>query len=132
MFCLIKIFWREKYLESALFVYNTTVHSTTGFTPFHALRGFPHSLEQIEGANSVEERLKIHATMTSMIHQKITENTQKAARRNENYKNRNTKVIEYQVGDKVGFYYRSEYLNEICYVFIKLLSDCLYHRFLRC
>jgi hypothetical protein len=60
-----------------------------------------YTIQQIEGGRSVEESLRIHALMTAHIHSKVLENSQKAAARTETYKNKNAKVVKFNVGDRV-------------------------------
>jgi hypothetical protein len=49
-----------KYQQDATYAYSTAVHAVTNYTPFHVLRGRPHTLEGIPDNETVESRLGKH------------------------------------------------------------------------
>lgn len=89
-----------------MFTYNTTPHSSTGFTPYELIYGHQATiLTSIQTSpkttytlddytNELKERLRA-------THQLDRENLKEEKRKSKQYYDRKTKPIHFQIGDKV-------------------------------
>ena len=94
------------------FTYNTTVHATTGFTPFKLLYGREavNPADRVTnvpnfGSTSELEYLKSLDKSLKHMHTIVRENIEKAGERNKAYYDKNRREVFFNVGDKVLVYY---------------------------
>ncbi|HVW99810.1 MAG TPA: reverse transcriptase domain-containing protein, partial [Candidatus Babeliaceae bacterium] len=95
----------SSWLSIAEFSYNNRVHSSTGFSPFFATKGYhvqsgitPSSNNSL---NKEEKRAQTFAETMAKIHQETRTAMEKANEDMKRYYDRKHKLEEYQVGDKV-------------------------------
>ena len=103
--------WNEFVLPVTL-AYNTSVHETTGFTPYESIFGHECKLPgdffakvPIKGYFDEVEYLLETDKQLELIHKIISENTLKSKLRNKRNFDKKRLHIEYEVGDQVMAYY---------------------------
>jgi hypothetical protein len=96
--------WSD-FLPSATFAYNTAVHSSTGYTPFYLMYG----REATEPQDMIKPVRNRNMTDVNMIFSQMwydalditKEKLEEAKEKQKAYYDRNTKRIEFKIGDKI-------------------------------
>ena len=96
--------WSD-FLPSATFAYNTAVHSSTGYTPFYLMYG----REATEPQDMIKPVRNRNMTDVNMIFSQMwydalditKEKLEEAKEKQKAYYDRNTKRVEFKIGDKI-------------------------------
>lgn len=94
----------DLYLNTAMFSYNTNVHSTTNFSPFELLFGFkpyiPKSIDTLEN-NTYTDYIRVLNHRLYYSRQKALQNIQLSKERSKKQYDSRTKPVTYNINDMV-------------------------------
>ena len=112
--------WPE-YLPELVYIYNSTVHSSTGYSPYYLLFGREPTLpidlilgtSQTQDTTSIDEWLEKHQKRLRDALQNATSNTMKSAEQRREQRNKNTKECPIAIGTRVLVRKRVQGRNKI-------------------
>jgi hypothetical protein len=95
----------DTYIKYATFAYNTSVHSSTGYTPFYLLKGFearePNDVLPAPRLLILSDPNNIFAKMWHEAKAFARQNLEAAQEKQKDYYDKNTKTVKYNIGDIV-------------------------------
>lgn len=99
----------DQWIQYSTFTYNTTPHTSTGYTPFELVYGFqarlPSSIQSMPNLNySYDDYLKDLKLKLQISHSVAKDKLIHKKHISKNYYDRNVKDIKFQIGDKVLLY----------------------------